>query len=175
MSVSVPVLVSRFPSRLHPEYPEVRRACEEYYERRLQWLAEKTDDVTHGFYVDCGAYYCAYVYPTGELSSVKVMARFYSFWVMLDDVVDNSTDPRKVALFLDRLESAFLGEKVEGYDVVADLLAVAERHGVESRKMALGRFLEWIEVTRRLREIEIKQEAVTLEGYMALRQTNAAM
>ncbi|MGP3690378.1 terpene synthase family protein [Streptomyces sp. IBSNAI002] len=175
MDVSVPVFVSRFPPRLHAEYPEMRRDCREYYEDGLQWLAAEISDLAHGFYVDCGAYYCAYTYPAGDLSSMKVLARFYSFWVMLDDVVDDSTDPRRVALLLDRLESAFGGERVAGYGAVADLLALAHRRGAKCRDLVRKRFLEWIAVTRRVREIEIEQEPVALEEYMSLRQTSAAM
>ncbi|MFE7123511.1 terpene synthase family protein [Streptomyces sp. NPDC057617] len=176
--IVVPVLISRFPFRQHLGYRDIRKDGEEYYERRTKKLLTAKNDLVHGYYVNCGADYVAYCFPDIGVREAQTISRFYTFWVLFDDWIDNMTNQEEVDTLLSdfiRVTKADSVDSRDGYETFSDLLAMAGKRSDKTLELVRYSFLAWCESSRRIREIEINQEQVTYDEYMIVRQANCSM
>jgi hypothetical protein len=83
-------VTTRFPGRLHADVAEITRDTQRFYDRFVRDAFVSEHDGAVGSYVHCGATYVSYIYPTGLPEPMKLVARMYGPWVLVDDVIDNS-------------------------------------------------------------------------------------
>lgn len=172
----VPVLSSRFSSWKHPQTAQLYQYSKESCDRSLKEVT-KDEIVSHnGEFPACGGLYSSWVYPGGDLDKLKVVADFYSAWVFIDDLIDNSTDMAEVARHVDSVRVRVVGERRgdRGLDFMHRLFTDSGWHP-DMLKLVRDEMDLWFERTLKLREIEAEKKTVPVEEYMTYRQTNAAM
>lgn len=172
----VPVLSSRFSSWKHPQTAQLYQYSKESCTHSLTYVT-KDEIVSHnGEFAACGGLYSSWVYPGGDLDRLKVVADFYSAWVFIDDLIDNSTDMAEVARQIESVRVRVVGEQRgdQGLDHMHRLFTDAGWHP-EMLKLVREEMDLWFERTLKIREIEAERKVVPVEEYMTYRQTNAAM
>ncbi|KAL6406083.1 uncharacterized protein AUP68_10645 [Ilyonectria robusta] len=176
VSYAVPVLATRFSSSSHPETARLFAYSKESCDRSLKELSEP-DPVSHnGAFAACGGLYASWVYPGGNMERLKIVADFYSAWVFIDDLIDNTTDMSYVSDLLDTLQARVAGSPQgnQGFDFMHRLFTHTGWHP-EALRLTKVEMDRWVECTVALRAIEAEQRAVSVEEYLVYRQTNAAM
>ncbi|KAI5458196.1 hypothetical protein BGZ63DRAFT_392863 [Mariannaea sp. PMI_226] len=175
-SYTVPLLVSRFSSRCHPDVQEIyghsKQSCDQY----LKEVAEKEVVSHNGAFAACGGFYCSWVYPDGDKEKVKIVSDFYSAWVFIDDLIDNSTDMSCVIDHLEGLRRRGNGKPHDhkGLDHMFRLYTQKDWNP-ESLQLTKAEFELWRHTTLKLRLIEAEKRQVSVEEYLTYRQTNSAM
>ena len=172
----VPVLISRFPGWSHPQTKQLYGYSKQSCDRSLKEVSEK-DIVSHnGMFPACGGLYSSWVYPAGDFELIKVVADFYSAWVFIDDLIDNTTDMSYVSDLLNNTRGWVAGipQGKPGLDFMHRLFTHQGWHP-EALDLTKTEMHLWLDCTMALRKIESDQRVVSVEEYMTYRQTNAAM
>ncbi|CAM1502200.1 Fc.00g041840.m01.CDS01 [Cosmosporella sp. VM-42] len=174
--VDVPVLVSRFPAWCHPQTKNLYGYSKQSCDRSLKSVSEKEVVSHNGMFAACGGLYSAWVYPGGEFEQIKIIADFYSAWVFIDDLIDNTTDMKVVSDLLENTRGWVAGipQGKPGLDFMHRLFTHQSWHP-DALQLTKKEMHLWLDCTRELRKIEADERVVSVEEYMTYRQTNAAM
>ena len=172
----VPVLASRFSSWKHPQTAQLYQYSKDSCDYSLKAVSQHEVVSHNGEFPACGGLYSSWVYPGGDLEKLKVVADFYSAWVFIDDLIDNSTDMSQVSDLIDSVRVRVIGSRQgnQGLDFMHRLFTHDGWHP-EMLRLVRDEMDLWFKCTLALREIEAEQRTVSIEEYMTYRQTNAAM
>ncbi|KAH8898889.1 hypothetical protein GQ53DRAFT_817117 [Thozetella sp. PMI_491] len=172
----VPVLVTQFPSFSHPQTAQLYQYAKQSCGRWLKEVAEHEIVSRNGEFAACGGLYASWVYPAGDLERLQVVADFYSAWVFIDDLIDNTTDMSHIGNLLDDLLARVSGchRGNHGLDFMHRLFT-HEGWDPEVLRLTKAEMSHWSDCTLALRRIEAEQRTVSVEEYLSSRQTNAAM
>ncbi|WP_030689213.1 class 1 isoprenoid biosynthesis enzyme [Streptomyces sp. NRRL B-1347] len=174
----VPTIASRFPLRLHRHHQEILDDSTHYYQTRLTPLLTGKNDPPNAWYPHCGGDYASFTHPNSLIPNAKAIARYYMIWVILDDIVDNSTTPQEIHTPLDQLTDAVQGKTdhlPSAFQGITDLRNLARSYSPQTLNLFDTTILKWIDVTREMRVAEINRETVSCNQYMNRRGYNAAM
>ncbi|KAF4336776.1 Terpenoid synthase [Fusarium beomiforme] len=172
----VPELLTRFTSRKHPQTAHIFQYSKLSCERSLKEVSKNEVISRNGEFAACGGLYASWVYPGGDAERIKVVADFYSAWVFLDDLIDNSIDMKYTCDVLDDIKARVAGSR-QGNHGLDFLFRLWTHEGWNSELLQLGKaeIDLWLNCTQALRKIEVDQASVSVEEYLTYRQTNAAM
>ncbi|KAF9763585.1 hypothetical protein IL306_003060 [Fusarium sp. DS 682] len=172
----VPELLTRFTSWKHPQTAHIFQYSKLSCQRSLKAVSENEVVSRNGEFAACGGLYTSWVYPGGEAERIKLVADFYSAWVFLDDLIDNSIDMKYTCDVLAGIKARVSGSRQgnEGLDFMFRLWT-HEAWDSELLQLARAEIYLWLDCTEALRKIEVDQAPVSMEEYLTYRQTNAAM
>ncbi|KAH6885702.1 isoprenoid synthase domain-containing protein [Thelonectria olida] len=175
-SYTVPVLASRFDSWSHPRTKEIFAYSKKSCDKSLREVSENEIVSHNGAFAACGGLYSSWVYPGGNTDRVKVIADFYSAWVFIDDLIDNTTDMAEIRRLLDTLQARVAGASQghQGLDFMHRMFT-HEDWSPEALDLVKLEMDKWVDCTVALRLIEAEQRPVSVDEYLLYRQTNAAM
>jgi hypothetical protein len=172
----VPEVTTRFPGPLHPGLDEITRDTQRFYDRFVRATLVSDHEDLVGSYVDCGGTYVSYIYPTGLPEPMKLVARMYGPWALVDDVIDNSESLPFIRDFAAMFRRTLQGKPVADarFRGIWELFAA---DGWDTRVLDLVRHSlhRYMEATIDIRTIEIRRSPVTLDDYFELRRWNDAM
>ncbi|EXK26432.1 hypothetical protein FOXG_17419 [Fusarium oxysporum f. sp. lycopersici 4287] len=172
----VPELLTRFTSWKHPQTAHIFQYSRLSCDRSLKEVSQNEVISRNGEFAACGGLYGSWVYPGGDAERIKVVADFYSAWVFLDDLIDNSIDMKYTCDVLDDIKARVAGPR-QGNQGLDHLFRLWSHEGWNSKLLQLAKaeIDLWLHCTQALRKIEVEQEPVSVEEYLTYRQTNAAM
>jgi hypothetical protein len=179
----VPTLISRFPFRQHLKYGELRQHCEEYCQQIYPMLTETGYDLelAKTKLVECGSVWGSYIHPDGDIEVMKVLARWWIAWTVIDDIIDNTTDPKSIDHLLGLLTSAINGEVINGEAPIAGMFIAAKDFfssdvwSSPARELIKSEMWGYIEATRHIRAIEIEKKTLSYDQYMSIRKRNVTV
>ncbi|RSL44540.1 hypothetical protein CEP54_014646 [Fusarium duplospermum] len=172
----VPELVTRFRSWKHPQAAHIFQYSKLSCARSLKEVSEHEVVSRNGEFAACGGLYASWVYPGGNVERLKLVADFYSAWVFLDDLIDNTTDMKYTHDLLDDIRARVVGSR-QGHHGLDFMFRLFTHEGWHSELLGLTKAEMdlWLDCTRTLRVMEAEQRIVSVEEYMSYRQTNTAM
>ncbi|MEU6645509.1 terpene synthase family protein [Saccharomonospora sp. NPDC046836] len=116
------------------------------------------------------------MYPTGRPELMKMTARMYATWVIVDDIMDNSTSLSSIHDWAGMYRIALEGEPAADarFRAIWELFA---SESWDSRVLDLAKFSlrKYLEATISIRAIEIQRKSMTVDEYFDLRRWNDAM
>jgi hypothetical protein len=172
----VPEVTTRFPSPLHPDLDEITRDTQQFYDRYVRATLASDHDAHVGSYVDCGGTYVSYIYPTGLPEPMKLVARMYGPWALVDDVIDNSESLPFIRDFAAMFRLTLEGQPVADarFRGIWELFA-SESWDARVLDLVKDSLHRYMDATIRIRAIEIQRSSVTVDEYLELRRWNDAM
>jgi hypothetical protein len=173
---AVPVIVSKFEGWSHPDTAKLYAYSEESCDHSLREVSENEVVSHNGSFAACGGLYCGWIYPSGNMDRIKIVADFYSAWAFVDDLIDNSTDMTYVSDLLETVKARVAGspQGPQGLDFMHRLFTHEGWHP-EALRLIKQEMDLWRYCTIALRKIEAEKRIVSVDEYLVYRRTNTAM